>query len=730
MDWETVEREVRSIAEAVWSSPCVSEVVAGIQCDGVIKLRADYWILIEASRSNTLEKIRTDIAKLGTLRNALFGQNIYSECYFVTPLEGFPSVRETARASNVDFHTLETFASKFLGVRQYLQERQRIAFGSAVDPDGAADSSEYTPIEYKDAAGKRYNIELIAKTLKAGKHIILLGEFGTGKSRCIKEVFTTLASVEDSFAPIAINLRENWGYKSLSHIMRNHLDEMGMGGYADDLIRSLRRGNHTILLDGFDEIGSQSWTGDPARLAETRKTSLQGVRNIAESCPKAGILITGREHYFSSDEEMLECLGLNRNCIVLRCPDEFTETEAREYIKHNSDIDVLPDWMPRKPLVCQLLAKLDRDELQLLIDNAEGEVQFFESVVDAVCKRETRIHSSLDAKTVKQVLLHLAQESRMQVMAPETITSAQINNAFFEVAGFAPIDESSVLLQRLPYLGRVGSGSSDRIFIDDYAKNGLRGLAAHESLRQSNLEVTRSNWQQPLNQFGVRVWAQRIRLDQSTLNYARQCIKNGNFQLAADYVAVKVTLDGDVCDFQGLSIPGGSVSLLSLSEKTIANLTMTNVFFDNILLDDAVLENVWIDDCIIQRFDGPGSSGNMPAGFGPKCEIVEFRDTLTTSNISELNLTRGQKTLIVIIKKLFFQPGRGRQEEALLRGTEAYWDISSAESVLRYLEQEKIVVKFRGDTGQVYAPQRRHMKRMARIVEQQKNSTDPLWSMV
>lgn len=731
MDWVAVEREIRKIAETVWSAPCESEVVAGIQCDGVLKLRPDYWILFEASKSNTLEKVRTDISKLSTLRNALMGRNIYSECYFVTPVEGFPSVRETARQSNVDFHTLDSFASKFLGARQYINERREIPFGSAVIPEtGAADNSEYTPIDYKDTAGKTYDISQIAKAVKSGKRIILLGEFGTGKSRCIKESFTTLTQTDHSFAPIAINLRDNWGYKSLSHIIRNHLDDMGIGEYADNLIKSLRRGNHAILLDGFDEIGSQSWTGDPARLAETRRKSLQGVRDIAESCQGAGMLITGREHYFSSDEEMLECLGMNSSCIVLRCPDEFSEAEAKDYLHQNSNIGILPDWMPRKPLVCQLLAKLDEDELQALVDTSGGEVQFFESVVDAVCRRETRIHSSLDAVTVKQVLLHLAQDSRSQVQSPETMTSTQINNAFFEVAGYAPIDESSVLLQRLPYLGRVGSGSSDRIFIDDYAKNGLRGLAAHEALTQGNLEVTRVKWKQPLNSFGVRVWSQKIPSDPSTLKYVRQCVIHGNYQLAADYVAVRVGLDADSCDFEGLSVSGGTISSLVMSEKSISNLTLTNVIIDNFTLDDSTLHNVWIDDCIIQHFDGPGSSGNLPESFGPNCEVMEFRDSLTTSNISTLNLSPGQKTLLVIIKKLFFQPGRGRREEALLRGTEAYWDVSSAKAVLKYMEREKIVSNFPGDTGLVYAPQRRHMKRMGSIIEQQKNSTDALWLLV
>ncbi|MGM9472476.1 hypothetical protein ACS5PJ_10770 [Pseudarthrobacter sp. YS3] len=731
MNWSEVENEVRTIAEAVWSMPCVSEVVSGIQCDGVIKLKEDYWVLIEISVRDDLDKLRNDITKLSTLRNILIGQGTYAECFFVTSGDNHPSLRETARAAKVQFHTLSTFAGHFLGARQYMHERAQRPFGSAVIPEtGDTDTSEYTPIAYTDDKGKRYNVADISRAVNDGKRFILLGEFGTGKSRCIKETFSEITKTSDAFAPIAINLRDNWGYRSLSHILRNHLDDMGMGQYADNLLKSLRRGNHPLLLDGFDEIGSQSWTGDPARLAETRRKSLEGVRDIVQSCAKSGVLITGREHYFSSDAEMLEGLGLNSSCIILRCPEEFTEQEARQYLSRNSLIDFIPDWMPRKPLICQLLAKLDQDELAAIQENSDGEVQFFESVVDAVCGRETRIHSALDATTVKRILLHLAQSSRIQSAVAETLSAAEINQAFYLVAGFAPIDESSVLLQRLPYLGRVGSGSSDRIFIDDYAKNGLRGLAMNDTFSQSDPDIARQRWQQPLDNFGLRVWAQNLPADQSPLKYVRQCVNHGNVQAAADFVAARLLQDRDACDFEGLSVDGGAITELRLVEKFVSKLSLTNIFFDTIIIEDAKFSDVWIDDCIIRELEGVSSRDALPDAFGPLCEVGEIRYSLTASRISTLNLTNGQKTLLAMIKKLFFQPGSGRKEEALLRGTEAYWDESCAHSALNYMEREQIIRKIKGNRGWVYVPRRQYMTRMGAIVESQKVSTDPLWELI
>lgn len=161
--------------------------------------------------------------------------------------------------------------------------------------------------------------------------MVLLGEFGTGKSRCLKEVFDNLIKSDGKFAPMAINLRDNWGIGSMSLMVRSHLEGLGLGDeVAGSVLKSVRSGNHAVLLDGFDEIGSQSWSGEASRLEQTRRLSLQGVRHVILNLGGSGLLITGREHYFSSEVEMLSCLGLDaKSCIILKCPEEFTEAEAK-----------------------------------------------------------------------------------------------------------------------------------------------------------------------------------------------------------------------------------------------------------------------------------------------------------------------------------------------------------------------------------------------------------------
>ena len=101
--------------------------------------------------------------------------------------------------------------------------------------------------------------------------------------------------------------------------------------FAAAVVRALNRNSLVLLLDGFDELGSQSWSTDETRLRQLRARALAGVRDLITKT-KPGCLIAGREHYFSSNEEMMTSLGLsNANTIILQAKDEFTNDELKSY---------------------------------------------------------------------------------------------------------------------------------------------------------------------------------------------------------------------------------------------------------------------------------------------------------------------------------------------------------------------------------------------------------------
>lgn len=727
--WQELEREVCQFAEVIWGGKAVAETINEVKCDCVLKPRPDYWVVIEISKENSLDKLRTDLAKFASIRPFLFSRNIYTECHFVTP-EHFPSLRKTGEGQNVEVHSPKDFFSKYLGSTQYLSQRQSAPFGSAVDPDsGETDSTSYVPIRYTTEQGESWGSEKIASGIASGKKIILLGEFGSGKSRCLMEVYHHLASSEPNIFPLAINLRDNWGYKKFSHIIHNHLDSLGLGSFKDALVRTARRGMHPILMDGLDEIGSQSWSGEAARLSEIRKGSMQGVRDLIAECKNAGIMLTGREHYFNSNEEMLECLGLRKDEVtILYCPSEFSDSELKAYLKERVNLETYPTWLPRKPLLCQLLTRIDEDALKSLVTSEIGEIEFFDNVLDEICAREARIHPTIYRDALRNIMLNIATLSRTKEDRLGPVTPAEISATFEKVTGAAPIDESAVVLQRLPYLGRTGSESGDRVFIDEYAVDGLRALALVKLYFEKDDSIKHHRWKHSLGPFGYKTLASKIKLDNESIKYFRSIEVRGNSVACSDFVGSMI-LDLESVDFQGLKVSDGKFSALDFSGRVVRNVSFVECEVEELTLDNYLAEGVIFDTCLFDRVIGISSADGYPP-FMTNCTAGGYEDVLTVARISELDIDDRHKTLLSIIKKLFFQPGKGRKEEALLRGAERYWDQSAAENVLKIMLRQGMVDRFKGSDGWVYSPNRSKTVRVKKIMSQLGNCGDELWANV
>jgi uncharacterized protein YjbI with pentapeptide repeats/Cdc6-like AAA superfamily ATPase len=730
IDWAQLESDVRTIAEAHWSASCKPRTIDGVRIDGVIEVKSNYWILIEVSKSDTLEKLRTDLAKFSAIRMAQMSKGIFTECLFITSGET-SSLKNTGEANHVEVMSVSEFSEKFVGKSQYEFIRSKQKFGSAVDPDtGEKDNSQFATVNYSSQKrSKEVDIKNISNLLLDRKKIILTGEFGSGKSRCVQEVFDHIKESNDKFPVLAINLRECWGLKSADLIIRSHLQSMGLSNLADNIIKLASVGKVRFLLDGFDEIGSQSWTGEIERLITLRRSSLIGVHDLISKFGAGGFLITGREHYFSSDEEMLSCLGLHQeNVEIIKCREEFSDTELRAYLDANSIKVEIPSWMPRKPLICQLFSKLPASELSKISEDAKDEVDFFERFLDAICARERRIHASIDDKVLKQVLLKLADKTREKSSFPEQISPAEINNAFFEVSGLTPLDESAIMLQRLPYLGRTGTDTANRIFIDYYAKSGLRGLSLCEHIYKSDKSIASMPWKGAVGELGARVVSSRITNWSEAHKYSSYCSNHGNNQVSADVLASQLACNDLSINFNGLMVENAHLDSADFSGMKIQNLKLISCVINEIRLDESEFINCDFRDVIGDRAIGVGSSARLPECFNG-CEFSTYDNVDNAARISELNLTDSQKTLLSTIKKLFFQPGRGRQEDALLRGTENYWDDRTAGTFLRYALRNRIVIEVQGNDGKIYVPQRRHTRRMANIMERMASCGDPIWML-
>ena len=83
-----------------------------------------------------------------------------------------------------------------------------------------------------------------------------------------------------------------------------------------------------------------------------------------------------------------------------------------------------------------------------------------------------------------------------------------------------------------------------------------------------------------------------------------------------------------------------------------------------------------------------------------------------------------------MLRKLYFQPGSGRKEAALMRGMGASADKKVGERILSVLMDEGLVTRYKASDGFVYKPVRGKTGRINSIINDLTLSTDNVWIKV
>lgn len=739
--WQDFEKKIRSIASFRWNCNAVTETIAGVKCDCILKTQPDHWIAVEITEECSLEKIRTDIAKLFGVRNSLFNKNIYCRCYIITKGTPTDSMRSNGAEQNIHVMSAEEFQNEYFDYSSYVYVRKQKPFGSLINLEtGKPENNVYTEVSYLDKkTGKELHICDIIDLLKRGKKIILKGDFGLGKSRCVKQIFDelTIDLMQNPYT-IAINLREHWGAKRATEILTRHFDELGLE--AKNFIKSFDQPNIIYLLDGFDEIGTQSWSSDPLKMQHMREISVCALKDLIGRV-QGGILITGREYYFNSDKEMFSCLGLNEDqTILLECHPEFTDSELLTFISRNipdavgkKELGQLPAWLPKRPLVMQLLLKYAEDvfSVDYALDDICG---FWYALLTKICEREARIYTALNPEIIKRVLLNLANQTCCNVGDTGPITQNDLSDAFVASAGFSPSDESSIMLQRLPSIGRISADSPDRQFLDSFILNGLRAENIIQLTKSWDNKVLSADWKNPLDEVGLSILAEYISKDakriDTFLSMARTASVSVNKVLASNIVAALCLLDINSLDFKDIHISDGHFRRLSFEGKEIQRLSISDSVIEKLDLTNSKLcDSIKINGCIISTVYGIASRKSVPAQVAD-CSVENFEMLATTTLIKKARLSESQKLFVEMLRKIFFQPGSGRMEAALLRGMGVSANKQLGEKILGKLMDAKLIKRFRGKEGYVYSPVRSETGRVDKILTDLTLSQDSLWESI
>ncbi|WP_405177121.1 TIR domain-containing protein [Nocardia sp. NBC_01377] len=167
-----------------------------------------------------------------------------------------------------------------------------------------------------------------------GRFVLLLGDFGRGKTFALREVARRITETMPALIPILIELRTLDKTHSVDGLVAAHLADHGEDRIDLKSLRyMLREGRVVLLFDGFDELVTRISYEFAAEHLETLLQAAVG---------KAKIIVASRTQHFESRAQVLSALGervgllQDRRIIGI---EDFAPAQIRAYLANRYDGD-------------------------------------------------------------------------------------------------------------------------------------------------------------------------------------------------------------------------------------------------------------------------------------------------------------------------------------------------------------------------------------------------------
>lgn len=729
------EDSVRRIARELWPSAEFSgaRITDGVhETDGVFETEECIHI-VEATTSRRKQKALQDIDKIQRVMQRYENDHRHRpvQGWFVTREEPTAEQRSVAtHASGVHALSFLQFQSRLIDSNGYLTARDHYRFGSVRDPatGDQEPNVKYVPLDLKvETSTEVISDQRLLSMIDEGRRVVLLGDYGAGKSMTLREVYRDLRKRhlrgQTKMFPVYLNLRDHQGQRDPAEVLHRHANAIGFESPAH-LVRAWRAGYVHLLIDGFDEVSAINIQGLWRRLRDSRYRAMEVVRGLVRDHPTgAGLMLTGRAHFFDHPSEREEALGISRDFIVLSL-NEFTESQIETYLESSGFRGSVPSWLPSRPLLIGYLAA--KGSLHALVEEGAtgspvGPAHGWDLLLNQIASREAEIESGIDGPTVRKILERLATKARALEGGLGPLGADAVLQAFADVCGYPPDEQGMVLLQRLPGLGVDREEENSRKFVDEAFADACRAgdlVEFVESPFDYDFSVI-GDVGCGIGELGIEVTSLR-QFSEGKVNAALKAALRGDLKYTAtDLVKLQLECGHRIredCRVDGVTIPDLE---LGTTGADLSRLSFVDCFFSRVEIDvsadDAKMPA--FRECYIGELDGRVSAADLPSGkFDDRCVVDSYTETAeTTAKVLTLDLPLGTRVCLTILKKLFERSGSGRRENALHRGLDHHAR-RLVPAVLHVLQSEGVAApdKSRGIT--IWRPDRGSRRRVGRLV--------------
>lgn len=745
MSGEQFEHEVRSIARALWNAvpgQGAAEIVDGRERDCIFK--EEYLThYIECTEKRTLEKLKYDAEKMVRYRDKQQKLGSPVKLWFVTLHEPTGDQRTFGRNNGIDVLSLEEFRRRIIDATGYLELRRNYPFGSATDPE--TDSPDLSSVKYEPVAIRsgsdedNADVDTVVERLIHKGVVLLLGDYGMGKSITVRETFLKLRSRYlntdgNSPVPIVLNLREHWGQMDPSEALLRHAERIGFSN-PSQLVRALHAGRLIIILDGFDELGGQGWvTGASDKLRNLRANAVRLIKQFVTICRgKNGVLVTGREHYFDSRTELVSALNI-RNEDPVFFLDEFSDREAKAYLRKRGVSHELPEWLPKRPVLLASLVGKNLLDAVLLSSDIHDPAMGWDRLIDLVCEREAAIHELLGAKAIRHILEYIASHSRTTPSGIGPITEDHLAEAYRREIGSYPDAPARMLLQRLPGLSARNREDGSRLFLDDQLLDVLRAGDVYRFIENPWENPSAKGWVHGIGELGATV-AYGLCLASGRRSHAE--FVTASNEAALRWSSATLAMDVILAEWNGtdselnlnwsdLEINGADIHTMDFSKlAAIEHLVISDSVINIVVGPDVSPVGVRIKDSILRKVIGYPNEQSLPAWMST-CEVQEFDGRESNAELMRKeNLPIGVRVLGTVLRKLYLQAGQGRRENALYRGL-GRGAQNYVQDVLEILRKNKLAYPTARGGQNIWHQLSNQRSRAVGILDRLSDSEDPV----